>query len=151
MFYGQPEPLNIGHSQKSLLAIASLIHFLNAMLSFVFNYPPYVSQRKTLCRSGSVLNCIVTRVLVFSLQIINYVRLCLSAICGLQILGDDVRDRILGGREKILIWIDNVKKATSPHFEEAHKLLFETKERMRSRGAAAADYPSTKLKIASKL
>lgn len=75
----------------------------------------------------------------------------LTAVYGLQILGDDIRDRFLGGHEKILIWIDNVKKATSPHFEEAHELLFEVKALMQSKGAAGANQPSTKFKIASKL
>ncbi|RLN39135.1 glutathione S-transferase T1 [Panicum miliaceum] len=77
----------------------------------------------------------------------------LSLVCEimqLEILGDDVRDRFLGPHEKILIWMDNVKKATSPHFEEAHELLFQVKASMLS-NAAAANQPSTKLKIASKL
>ncbi|CAN6286076.1 unnamed protein product [Urochloa humidicola] len=80
----------------------------------------------------------------------------LSLVCEimqLEILGDDVRDRFLGPHEKIVIWMDNVKKATSPHFEEAHELLFQVKARMLSKAAAAnqASEPSTKHKIASKL
>jgi glutathione S-transferase len=71
----------------------------------------------------------------------------------LQILGNDVRDRFLGAHEKILIWMDNVKKATSPHFEEAHELLFQVKASMLTNAAAAnqTSEPSTKLRIASKL
>jgi glutathione S-transferase len=80
----------------------------------------------------------------------------LSLVCEimqLEILGNDVRDRFLGAHEKILIWMDNVKKATSPHFEEAHELLFQVKASMLSNAAAAnqTSEPSTKLKIASKL
>ncbi|CAL4928540.1 unnamed protein product [Urochloa decumbens] len=80
----------------------------------------------------------------------------LSLVCEimqLEILGDDVRDRFLGAHEKILIWMDNVKRATSPHFEEAHELLFQVKARMLSKAAATnqASEPSTKHKIASKL
>jgi len=80
----------------------------------------------------------------------------LSLVCEimqLEILGDDVRDRFLGAHEKILIWMDNVKKATSPHFEEAHELLFQVKASMLSNAAAAnqTSEPSTKLKIVSKL
>ncbi|WVZ61391.1 hypothetical protein U9M48_011274 [Paspalum notatum var. saurae] len=74
----------------------------------------------------------------------------LSLVCEimqLEILGDDVRDRFLGAHDKILIWMDNVKKATSPHFEEAHELLFQVKAIMQSKGPAA----SPKLKITSKL
>jgi len=72
----------------------------------------------------------------------------------LQILGDEVRDRFLGAHEKILIWMDKVRKATSPHFEEANELLFQVKARMLQRKATASNQafePSTKLKIASKL
>ncbi|RCV39828.1 hypothetical protein SEVIR_9G001500v4 [Setaria viridis] len=80
----------------------------------------------------------------------------LSLVCEimqLEILGDDVRDRFLGAHEKILVWMDNVKKATSPHFEEVHELLFQVKARMLSKAAAAnqTSEPSTKHKIASKL
>ncbi|KAG0546513.1 hypothetical protein BDA96_01G000700 [Sorghum bicolor] len=81
----------------------------------------------------------------------------LSLVCEimqLEILGDEVRDRFMGAHEKILIWMDNVKKATSPHFEEVHELLFHVKARMLQSKAAASNQafePSTKLKIASKL
>ncbi|CAD6207790.1 unnamed protein product [Miscanthus lutarioriparius] len=81
----------------------------------------------------------------------------LSLVCEimqLEILGDEVRDRFLGAHEKILIWMDKVRKATSPHFEEANELLFQVKARMLQRKAAASNQafePSTKLKIASKL
>ena len=50
----------------------------------------------------------------------------------LQVVGDDRRDRILGPHEKILTWMENVKKATSPHFEEAHELIFKWKARLSS-------------------
>jgi glutathione S-transferase len=66
----------------------------------------------------------------------------------LQILGDDVRDRFLGAHEKILTWIDNVKKATSPHFEEVHEPLFQVKAHMLSKTAAANQ--TTKHKITSR-
>ncbi|XP_062213877.1 glutathione S-transferase T1 [Phragmites australis] len=78
----------------------------------------------------------------------------LSLVCEimqLEILGDDIRDRFLGAHEKILIWIDNVKKATSPHFEEAHELLFQVKARMQSKAAAAAPNQGSEPKITSKL
>ncbi|KAL6909316.1 hypothetical protein ACP4OV_001597 [Aristida adscensionis] len=71
----------------------------------------------------------------------------LSLVCEimqLEVLGDDVRDRFLGAHEKIRVWIDNVKTATSPHFEEAHELLFQVKARMQIKA-------TTKLKMASKL
>ncbi|OEL19939.1 Glutathione S-transferase T1 [Dichanthelium oligosanthes] len=69
-----------------------------------------------------------------------------------HVLGDDARDRFLGGHEKILTWISNVKKATSPHFEEAHMFLFEVKGQMQSKAEAVfGSEPSSKLKIASRL
>lgn len=78
--------------------------------------------------------------------------LCLVCeIMQLEILGDDIRDRFLGSHEKILTWIHNVKKATNPHFEEVHELLFKVKALMQSKAAAAANQPGTKFKTASKL
>ncbi|WVZ50729.1 hypothetical protein U9M48_001956 [Paspalum notatum var. saurae] len=83
----------------------------------------------------------------------------LSLVCEimqLEALGNDTRDKLLGGHEKILAWINNVKKATSPHFEEAHMFLFEVKEQMQSKkNAEAAKHggseTTSQLKIASKL
>ncbi|KAF8700157.1 hypothetical protein HU200_034527 [Digitaria exilis] len=87
----------------------------------------------------------------------------LSLVCEimqLEVLGDDTRDRLLGGHEKILTWINNVKKATSPHFDEAHIFLFQMKAQMQSKAAATAaaptanhggSEPSSKLKISSRL
>lgn len=74
----------------------------------------------------------------------------LSLVCEimqLEVLGNDTRDRILGPHEKIRCWMENVKKATSPHFEEAHELLFKVKARIETKSSAAAK----ELKTASKL
>ncbi|KAG0530483.1 hypothetical protein BDA96_05G190500 [Sorghum bicolor] len=82
----------------------------------------------------------------------------LSLVCEimqLEALGDDMRNKFLGGHERILAWIDNVKKATSPHFEQAHVFLFEVKAQMQSKAAVAAKLgaseASSKHKFASKL
>uniref|UniRef100_A0A0D9XTP2 Glutathione transferase n=1 Tax=Leersia perrieri TaxID=77586 RepID=A0A0D9XTP2_9ORYZ len=75
----------------------------------------------------------------------------LSLVCEimqLEVLGDSERDRILGPHEKICSWIQNVKKATGPHFEEAHELLFKVKAR---RAAKMGSDRSKDLKTASKL
>lgn len=59
----------------------------------------------------------------------------LSLVCEimqLEVVGDDRRDRILGPHEKIRAWMENVKKATNPHFEEAHELIYKVKERLSS-------------------
>nr|CAB3492358.1 unnamed protein product [Digitaria exilis] len=55
----------------------------------------------------------------------------------------------IGAHEKILTWMDNVKKATSPHFEEATS----SSTMLRKAAAAnqASERPSSKFKIASKL
>ena len=50
----------------------------------------------------------------------------------MQLVGDERRDTILGPHEKIHAWMGNVKKATSPHFEEAHELLSKVKARLSS-------------------
>ena len=60
----------------------------------------------------------------------------------LQVVGNDRRDQILVPHEKIRAWMENVKKATSPHFEEAHELIFKLKARLSS---------ATHAKTASKL
>ncbi|CAM0878443.1 unnamed protein product [Alopecurus aequalis] len=57
----------------------------------------------------------------------------LSLVCEimqLEVVGDERRDRILGPREKIRAWMENVKKATNPHFEETHELIFKLKARL---------------------
>jgi glutathione S-transferase len=51
--------------------------------------------------------------------------------------GDEVRDRFLGAHERILVWMDKVKKATSPHFEEAHELLFQVKKARMVQGSSS--------------
>lgn len=39
------------------------------------------------------------------------------------------RIRILGPHKKVLKWIEDTRIATSPHFEEAHKILFKAKSK----------------------
>ncbi|KAK1698759.1 hypothetical protein QYE76_015456 [Lolium multiflorum] len=69
----------------------------------------------------------------------------LSLVCEimqLELVGDERRDSILRPREKIGAWMENVKKATSPHFEEAHELIFKMKARFTS-----ADHVKTVSKL----
>ena len=40
------------------------------------------------------------------------------------------RARILGPHAKILQWIESVKDATNPSFEEVHATLYKTKEKL---------------------
>ncbi|THU66582.1 hypothetical protein C4D60_Mb05t15660 [Musa balbisiana] len=51
-------------------------------------------------------------------------------IMQLEVVDEKNRKRILGPHPKILEWIDNVKSATSPHFEEVHEHLQEVKARI---------------------
>ncbi|CAL9160709.1 unnamed protein product [Musa hybrid cultivar] len=51
-------------------------------------------------------------------------------IMQLEVVDEKDRERILGPHPKILEWIDNVKSATSPHFEEVHEHLQEVKARI---------------------
>ncbi|XP_077223293.1 glutathione S-transferase THETA 1 [Tasmannia lanceolata] len=56
----------------------------------------------------------------------------LSLICEimqLKLLDENDYDRILGPHKKVLQWIDNLKIATKPHFEEVHEVLYKAKAR----------------------
>ncbi|KAJ8505264.1 hypothetical protein OPV22_006150 [Ensete ventricosum] len=64
----------------------------------------------------------------------------LSLVCEimqLEVVDEKDRDRILGPHPKILQWIDNVKSATSPHFEEVHGILYKVKARLLGRLTSA--------------
>ncbi|THU66583.1 hypothetical protein C4D60_Mb05t15670 [Musa balbisiana] len=54
-----------------------------------------------------------------------------------QVVDEEDRDRVLGPHPKILQWIENVKSATSPHFEEVHAILHKVKARLHGRLANA--------------
>lgn len=63
----------------------------------------------------------------------------LSLVCEimqLQMADDDERKRILGPYKKVEKWVEDVKEATKPHFEEVHKVLFLTVAAMKSGGAS---------------
>ncbi|KAI3897696.1 hypothetical protein MKW92_037662 [Papaver armeniacum] len=58
----------------------------------------------------------------------------LSLVCEimeLEILDDKDRRRILSPFKKVLKWIENTRIATSPHFEEAHNILFKAKSKIK--------------------
>ncbi|KAG1362652.1 glutathione S-transferase T1 [Cocos nucifera] len=81
----------------------------------------------------------------------------LSLVCEimqLEVLYDKDRQRILGPHKKIPQWIDNVKYATNPHFEEVHEVLYKLKPRLHSRLASVSNHnieQSMKAKLSSKL
>ncbi|KAG7604501.1 Glutathione S-transferase T2 [Arabidopsis thaliana] len=60
----------------------------------------------------------------------------LSLVCELmqlQVLDDKDRLRLLSTHKKVEQWIENTKKATMPHFDETHEILFKVKEGFQKR------------------
>ncbi|EYU38357.1 hypothetical protein ABFS82_05G102200 [Erythranthe guttata] len=58
----------------------------------------------------------------------------LSLVCEimqLELVDEKDRERIMGPHPKVLKWIDDTKKATRPHFDEVHSILFKVKEKMK--------------------
>nr|GLL45186.1 glutathione S-transferase T1-like isoform X1 [Ipomoea trifida] len=71
--------------------------------------------------------------------------LCLICeITELQVVDEKDHDRILSPFKKVLKWIEDVKEATAPHFEEVHTTLYNVKEMMKQQRSAAANLPSEK-------
>ncbi|XP_074304764.1 glutathione S-transferase T1-like [Silene latifolia] len=48
-----------------------------------------------------------------------------SEIMQIRMLGDEDRNGLIGMYEKVQEWIENVKNATNPHFDEVHQYLFD--------------------------
>ncbi|XP_019171132.1 PREDICTED: glutathione S-transferase T1-like isoform X2 [Ipomoea nil] len=58
----------------------------------------------------------------------------LSLICEiteLQVVDEKDHDRILSPFKKVVKWIEDVKEATAPHFDEVHTTLYNVKEMMK--------------------
>ncbi|KAG6507908.1 glutathione S-transferase T1-like isoform X2 [Zingiber officinale] len=73
----------------------------------------------------------------------------LSLVCEImqiEVVDDKDRERLLGPHPIILQWVDNVKSATKPHFDEVHEILFKVKERLRNRVASTTN-DTTDLKM----
>lgn len=60
----------------------------------------------------------------------------------LQLLGEDEVTAILSSKKRVAAWIAAVKKATSPHFDEVHKMLYKSAARRAQdrRAGTASDY-----------
>ncbi|KAL8138924.1 hypothetical protein V2J09_004925 [Rumex salicifolius] len=59
----------------------------------------------------------------------------LSLVCEimqLQMLDDEDRIRLLGPYKKVEQWMEDVKEATKPYFEEVHQTLYETAAKLKS-------------------
>lgn len=58
----------------------------------------------------------------------------------MQFLDEKDRESILSPHKNVLKWIDDVKSATAPHFDEIHATLFKVREilqKQRSGGASS--------------
>jgi glutathione S-transferase len=56
----------------------------------------------------------------------------LSLVCEimqLQALGEDEAAKLLSSKERVTAWIAAVKKHTSPHFDEVHKIIYKVAAR----------------------
>ncbi|ANM69131.1 glutathione S-transferase THETA 3 [Arabidopsis thaliana] len=75
----------------------------------------------------------------------------LSLVCELtqlQVLDDKDRLRLLSPHKNVEQWIENTRKATMPHFDEVHEVLFRAKDRcQKQREMATASKPGPQSKI----
>ncbi|XP_076897565.1 glutathione S-transferase T1-like [Bidens hawaiensis] len=74
----------------------------------------------------------------------------ISLVCEimqLEFLSEEDHDRILRPYKKVVKWMEDTKKATAPHFDEVHRVLFKAQKRIRERMATE----SVKNKVKSKL
>lgn len=60
----------------------------------------------------------------------------------IQVVYEKDRERILSPYKRVLNWIDDTKKATAPHFDEIHTVLFKVKARLQKQRSAAANLHS---------
>ncbi|KAL7594265.1 hypothetical protein Lser_V15G27658 [Lactuca serriola] len=62
----------------------------------------------------------------------------ISLVCEimqLQLLSEKECERILSPFKKVVQWIEDTKKATAPHFDEVHGILFRAQKRIRTESA----------------
>ncbi|KAF5772401.1 putative glutathione transferase [Helianthus annuus] len=59
-----------------------------------------------------------------------------SEVMELELLSEELHDRILSPYKKVLQWVEDTKSATAPHFEEIHGVLFKTRKEFRELMAA---------------
>ncbi|XP_031097948.1 glutathione S-transferase T1-like [Ipomoea triloba] len=69
----------------------------------------------------------------------------LSLVCELmqlEVVEEKDQGRILSPYKRVLSWIDDMKKVTSPHFDEIHTVLFKVKARLQKQRSAKANLHS---------
>ncbi|KAJ0818489.1 putative glutathione transferase [Helianthus annuus] len=62
-----------------------------------------------------------------------------------QLLSEKDYDRLLKPYKKVVQWIEDTKRATAPHFDEVHGILFKVQKRLRKR--MAVNYNDLKSKL----
>ncbi|GFZ01412.1 glutathione S-transferase THETA 1 [Actinidia rufa] len=81
----------------------------------------------------------------------------LSLVCELmqlEVVDEKSRNQILGPHKKVQRWIEDTKRATQPHFEEVHGILFKVKAKLQNQvllGANTVTGSSTKAALHSKM
>ncbi|KAJ4823221.1 hypothetical protein Tsubulata_004481 [Turnera subulata] len=73
----------------------------------------------------------------------------LSLVCEIMQLQDHIR--ILSPYKKVQQWMEDTIKATQPHFDEVHKILFKIKNRLQKQRAVGSTNSNLKPKFVSKL
>ncbi|KAM0046158.1 putative glutathione transferase [Helianthus debilis subsp. tardiflorus] len=62
-----------------------------------------------------------------------------------QLLSEKDYDRILKPYKKVVQWIEDTRRATAPHFDEVHGILFKVQKRLRKRMAVSYNDLKSKL------
>ncbi|KAH9775618.1 glutathione S-transferase T1 [Citrus sinensis] len=83
----------------------------------------------------------------------------ISLVCEimeLELLDEEDRTRLLGPHKKVQEWIESTRRATRPHFDEVHKVLFKVKENLQKQqllgtGASSGTATSHKTSLHSKI
>ncbi|XP_057512157.1 glutathione S-transferase T1-like [Actinidia eriantha] len=81
----------------------------------------------------------------------------LSLVCELmqlEVVDEKIHNQILGPHKKVQRWIEDTKRATQPHFEEVHRILFKAKAKLQNQvllGANNVTGISTKTALHSKM
>ncbi|KAM7525736.1 hypothetical protein LguiA_015638 [Lonicera macranthoides] len=66
----------------------------------------------------------------------------LSLVCEimqLEVVDEKDRNRILGPHKKVMQWMEDTKKATQPHFDELHTIVYKIKGRLQQLREAGAN------------
>lgn len=50
--------------------------------------------------------------------------------CWIQVLDEEICERILSPHKKVLKWIEDTRDATQPHFDEIHAIIFKVKQKL---------------------